>query len=259
MPDSYIICGTPRSGSTLLCGLLAATGVAGIPDSFFMRNLDPAWVREWGLPVRGDLGEVEYAAAYLEAAIRAGMGGTGLFGLRLMREYLGDLSAMIDKVHPGLRSDRARLQAAFGDVLYIHLSRDDKAAQAVSLVKAEQTGLWHVAPDGSELERLAPPREPAYDFKRIARAVAELERYDAAWLAWFAEQGIEPLRIGYEGLSANPAGALARICHALGVAAPTPDRVRPGVARLSDAVSAEWLRRYRHDLAAIAGRDHGAA
>jgi hypothetical protein len=30
--DSYLICGTPRTGSTLLCGLLTATGVAGRPE-----------------------------------------------------------------------------------------------------------------------------------------------------------------------------------------------------------------------------------
>ncbi|WP_425081109.1 Stf0 family sulfotransferase [Ruegeria arenilitoris] len=29
--DSYLICRTPRSGSTLLCQLLAATGCAGKP------------------------------------------------------------------------------------------------------------------------------------------------------------------------------------------------------------------------------------
>ena len=34
-------------------------------------------------------------------------------------------------------------------------SRENKLAQAVSLIKAEQTGLWHIAPDGTELERVA--------------------------------------------------------------------------------------------------------
>src|SRR3954467_13591327 len=35
-PDhSYLVCATPRSGSTLLCELLAATGVAGRPAEHF--------------------------------------------------------------------------------------------------------------------------------------------------------------------------------------------------------------------------------
>ena len=69
-----------------------------------------------------------------------------------------------------------------------------------------------MAPDGTEIERLAPPKEPEYDFARINREVQELQSYDTAWNSWFDAQGIEPLRIGYETLSANPAAALIRIC-----------------------------------------------
>ncbi len=254
MYDSYIICSTPRTGSTLLCGLLESTKVAGSPDSYFMRNLDPVWAEQWGLPSRENRSDRDYSAAYLKAVTTAGRGGTKVFGLRLMRENLDDLSAMIDKVFPDLPSDKARLEAAFGNILYIHLTREDKLAQAISLVKAEQTGLWHIAPDGTEIERLAPPKDPEYDFNRIARELAELEQYDLAWTTWLDQQGIDPLRIGYENLSADPADAVRRICLALGVPAPATDSVRPGVAKLSDAVSLEWMRRFRLDHPSRAAR-----
>ncbi len=246
--NSYIICGTPRTGSTLLCDLLESTKVAGCPDSFFMSNVAPVWVKAWGLPTREGLNEAGYSAAYLKAAIRAGRGGTEIFGLRLMRENLDGLLALIGNVYPGMPSDKARLEAAFGTIVYIHLAREDKLAQAVSLIKAEQTGLWHVAPDGTEVERLAPHSEPQYDFARIARMVEELEQFDAAWLTWFDEQGIEPLRITYETISANPVQVLMRVCNALGVAAPAPETMEPGVAKLADAVSVEWMRQYQRDL-----------
>src|SRR5204862_7996684 len=32
---SYLICATPRSGSTLLCEALKAGGIAGIPEEYF--------------------------------------------------------------------------------------------------------------------------------------------------------------------------------------------------------------------------------
>lgn len=248
--DSYIICTTQRTGSTLLCDLLTSTGVAGNPDSFFMSDVDPVWVEQWGLPARGNRGDAGYGAACLAAAIKVGKGPTDIFGLRLMRENLDDLSALIDDVLPGLPSDKARFEAAFGKILYVYLARGDKLAQAVSMVKAEQTGLWHVAPDGTELERLAPPREPEYDFARIAGKLEQLERHDAAWSRWFDTQGIEPLRIGYENLSADPAKEVSRICAALGVAAPAPASLKPGVARLADAVSLAWMHRYLEDLEA---------
>lgn len=250
MLDGYIICGTPRTGSTLLCDLLASTKRSGNPDSFYRRQSVDWWAEEWGLPPRATMSGEAFEAAYLAAALAAGRGGTAIFGLRLMRENLEELAAIAERLHPGLPSDRARLEKAFGRLLYIHLFREDKLAQAVSLVKAQQTGLWHVAPDGTEIERLAPPQEPQYDVERIARQLAELEAYDRAWNAWFAAQGIDPLRIGYESLSADPAAALARICAALGVPAPAAAEVRPGVAKLADETSLDWMRRFRRDRAA---------
>ena len=92
-------------------------------------------------------------------------------------------------------------------------------------------------------------KSPQYDFERIKRELAELEAYDAAWNIWFAEQGISPLRIGYERLSANPAATLLSICEALGVPAPNAEDVKPGVAKLSDEISLDWIRRYRLDAA----------
>jgi LPS sulfotransferase NodH len=248
MFDAYIICGTPRTGSTLLCDLLASTKRAGNPDSFYRRQTISWWAQEWNLPSPDTMTGKEFNIVFLAAAIRAGKGGTDIFGLRLMRENLGELSAILDQVYPGLPGDRARLERAFGKILYLHLSRDDKLAQAISLVKAEQTGLWHVAPDGTEIERLAPAQDPQYDFQRIRQEVMELESYDAAWNTWFEAQDIRPLRIGYERLSADPSATLMRICEALGVAVPDADAVKPGVAKLADATSLDWMRRYRLDF-----------
>jgi LPS sulfotransferase NodH len=247
MFDSYIICGTPRTGSTLLCDLLAATKRAGSPDSFYGRKFMPDWAAAWHLPDAATMSERDYAIAYLEAAMRVGKAGTPIFGLRLMRENLDELSALLDLIHPGPPSDRARFEKAFGRILYIHLFRENKLEQAVSYIKAEQTGLWHIAPDGTEIERLAPPSEPRYEFARLKSEVDKLEAFDNAWHDWFAAQGIAPLTIGYETLAADPAASLIRICEALGVPPPSPADVKPGVAKLSDATSRDWIRRYHMD------------
>lgn len=164
-----------------------------------------------------------------------------------MRENVVDLDQFIDLVHSGLPPGRARFERAFGPLLYVHLSRRDKVGQAISLVKAQQSGLWHVAPDGTELERLAPPKEPEYDFDHLHREVTELESFDADWNAWFAEQGIEPHRVAYEDLSADPAGELARLCAALGIVAPDAVDVKLAVAKLADATSRDWAEMYRRE------------
>ncbi|WP_246682224.1 Stf0 family sulfotransferase [Mesorhizobium sp. B3-2-1] len=51
MFDGYIICGTPRTGSTLLCKLLAATGTTADPHSFYRRQDVSEWAEDWGLPL----------------------------------------------------------------------------------------------------------------------------------------------------------------------------------------------------------------
>lgn len=251
MHDGYILCGTPRTGSTLFCNLLASTPSAGNPDSYYGRAFMADWARDWNLPDPGSTNEYDFSHVYLAAAIRAGRGGTGKFGMRLMRENLEDLMANLSRIFPGLASDKARLESAFGSLLYVHLSRSDKLAQAISLIKAQQTGLWHIAPDGTEIERLAPPQEPQYDFTLISNEVARIEAYDAAWSSWFAAQGITPLCVVYEELQVDPATSLKRVCEALGIPAPHPHEARSGVAKMSDAMSEEWARRYRQDARTV--------
>ena len=165
-----------------------------------------------------------------------------------MKDYLDALSETLDQIFPGLPSDVRRFERAFGNILYIHLSRANKVAQAISLVKAEQSGLWHVAPDGTEIERLAPPQDPHYDLKRIQREVAALEAYDAAWDEWFKQQKVSPLRVQYETLAEDPVRSMVRICEALGVEAPETESVKPGVAKLANEISLDWIRRYDSDI-----------
>ncbi|MFL5259927.1 MAG: Stf0 family sulfotransferase [Hyphomicrobiales bacterium] len=213
-----------------------------------------SWADEWGLPNRDAMTETEFNAAYLEAAIRAGKRATGIFGLRLMRENLDELTAILAQIFPQLPSDKARFTKGFGHILYIHLSRENKVAQAISLILAEQTGLWHIAPDGAEIERLALPRKPQYSFEQIKHEVTNLENYDAAWNAWFEEQGVTPLRVSYERLSCNPAETLVRICRELGIQVLNSHDVNPGVAKLSGETNLDWMHRYRVELGATAPR-----
>ena len=252
MPAGYILCANPRSGSTLLCDLLGTAG-AGAPDSFFMENPGAEWEAAWGLPTPGTLPPAEEARAHLAAALRAGRGGTPVFGARLMRRDLPRLMAMLALAHSGLPTDRARIEAAFGPTLFIHLTRADRLAQAVSLIKAQQTGLWHIGPDGHEIERLSPPAPPVYDRERIATELARFTALDAAWTDWFAAQGIEPLRLDYDALARDPAATVTTLCSALGLPAPDPARLTPGVAPLADATSRDWIARFRAETGPESG------
>jgi LPS sulfotransferase NodH len=75
--DSYLICATPRTGSSLLCGLLESTGVAGRPESYFRQPDEQAWAARWGIPTSPD-GTFSYAD-YVRAATTTGKTGNGVF------------------------------------------------------------------------------------------------------------------------------------------------------------------------------------
>ena len=244
-PASYIICATPRSGSTLLCDLLSDTGVAGNPHSFFRREDFAEWAEYFNLPVTEWCDDQEFDQSYLEAVLKYGTAGTGVFGTRLMWESISNLSMRLDAFFPGLPGDSARFQSAFGLPVYIHLSREDKVAQAVSRLKAEQTGLWHVAADGTERERVKPGRTPSYDARELSEVVTELEENDAAWVHWFARQGVIPVSMTYEMLSSEPQATLALILSALGQDKGIAATVKPRTAKLADKASSEWAARFR--------------
>ncbi len=140
-----------------------------------------------------------------------GANSTSVFGMRLMWESLGYLSKRLESFHPGLPSDSARFQAAFGEPVYLHLSRQDKVAQTVSELRAEQSGLWHVWADGSERERLKPASTPVYNYQALSELVKIGEEHDIAWFNWFTQQGIEPVKLTYEELAADPQAVLATV------------------------------------------------
>jgi trehalose 2-sulfotransferase len=245
--DSYVICTSPRSGSTLLCKLLAATGVAGNPDSWFHRPSISDWLADLGLARKLSVPERAVLGAIFRAAIAKGSLETGIFGLRLQRHSFDFFIEKLAVLHPRRSNDVERFQAAFGRTLFVHLTRRDKVAQAVSYVKALQTGLWHMAPDGTELERLSPPQEPAYDASEIWNRLEEVTAHDHGWERWFAASEIDPLRIAYEELSEAPIESLRAMLDHLGPEREAADGVEPGVAKLADSISRDWAARFRSE------------
>lgn len=241
--SAYVICGTPRSGSTLICEMLAATGVAGRPNSYFRQQDIVYWADQWSVPHPDGTENAAFDQTYLDAMQREGSNGTGVFGLRIMWASLADASRRLDRAGGGTASIETRLEQAFGPIAFIHLSRDDKAAQAVSLLRAEQSGLWHLASDGSVLEGSAAPQPVRYDEQRLTAVFKDLENDDTAWNAFFAERRIEPLRLTYETVTANPRLALADILRLVGQDPAIDDGIAVKTAKMGDATSREWANR----------------
>lgn len=249
--DSYVICTSPRSGSTLLCALLAETGVAGYPGSHFHQPSLARWLEVYQLTTVDFSSERDALHAVFLAARQRGTGQNGIFGLRMQRGSFDYFISQTGFRYPKETNDVARIEAAFGKTLFIHLSRKDKLAQAISRVKAEQTGLWHRNSDGSERERLSPPQEPRYDPEAIAHHMAELARFDEEWEQWFVKEGIQPLRIDYDRLSQQPQNTVAELLSALGMDPKHAKDITAPTAKLADSTNSDWVRRFQSESSSV--------
>ena len=254
--NAYLVCATPRSGSTLLCELLKSTGIAGHPDEFFedlQATGRPHQPRQYfdgvddpellDLLAPTEPGEPITEAAFRATFVRALEQGTtpnGVFAAKVMWGYLPDLLRGLRALPQtdGLRAADA-LAAAFGDPRYVQVVRRDKVAQAASMWTAVQTAQWRDEGDG------AGAHEPVYAFTGIDHFVEQLAAQERAWTRWFAGAGIDPLVVVYEDLVQAPRKGAHDVLAGLGLE--PADVPTPRMRQQSGARSATWIARYHED------------
>lgn len=246
MIDSYLICATPRTGSTLLCQYLSSSEVAGRPHSYFRSQDMASWAKGWR--ILRDNGNYEFSE-YLIAARAAASTENGVIAIRVMWESLKEIVAEIAKLYPACaRSDMALLEAAFGQVRFIYLARRDVVAQAISLYRAEKTGYWHT------VEGQKPEQPPLFDFAAIDARVKILRQQDASWRSWFQTIGVEPMVVAYEELSADPVASVQKVLDFLGVELPPYRRLEAVNRRLADDLTISWIEQYTRQSQEYAGQ-----
>ncbi len=237
--DSYLLCATPRSGSTLLCGLLRSTGVAGRPESYFNNTSLETYADRWHVPRTAE-GAVD-VGAFVRAAVEAGSTSNGIYGARIMWGTMTELTdALASLDHTEKTSPLDLLTDAFGNVRFLHLRRADTVAQAVSWARAEQSHYWHpgevIAPGG---------QEPHFDRDLITQLVLRIDEHEAAWRAWFADQGVSPYEVTYEALSADPVGVTKSVLNYLDLVLIDNQTITVRDRRQADELNADWISRFR--------------
>ncbi|MDO8212325.1 Stf0 family sulfotransferase [Conexibacter sp. CPCC 206217] len=265
MPElAYLVCATQRSGSTVLCETLRATGIAGRPFEHFelLRHSgrprqaqehfagvsDPAIEALLPPPAPVDPARTlgaEPAAAWWARIVRDGTTPNGIWGGKLMWDHTEDFVARASLL-PGLAdADLSTvLDRLLGEVRLVHVRREDKVAQAVSFWRAMQTQSWRH-------DRGVPDAPAEYHFGAIDQLVALLERDDAAWLRWFEATGRTPLTLVYEQLRSAPQEGVAQVLRLLDL--PVAEQLpEPALARQRDATSREWAQRYREARSRVA-------
>jgi trehalose 2-sulfotransferase len=256
---AYLVCATQRSGSTLLCEALKATGVAGRPEEFFearpatgtppapadyLVGLDDPYVA--GLvadcppppaPPYSSLAGIARWDDHLERSLRAGTTPNGVFGAKVMWNQLADVAALAGRDAEPV----ALLRDLLAPTHWVWVRRRDVLRQAVSLWRAMQTQTWR---DGA-----APEPTAVYSRAAIAHLTALLADQDAAWSAFFAAQDLDPLELVYEDYARDIPGAVAEVLAHLGITGGFSLAPEPPMSRQSDGVSDEWAEAYRRGIA----------
>ena len=205
--QSYIIASTPRSGSTFLSSLLWQTGVLGAPTEYWncRKRLAPKSI---GSRMMERL-EAHSRADYLDKLLACRTSKNGVFGIKVQfndfEETLEFYPEALDRLSP---------------VNYIYIERSDKVAQAVSMVKAMQTGMW-----ASAKGRRPTVADVTYDRDMIARCLEKLEEQRAGWMRWFDANKIEPLQVPYETLAADPPKTVRKILAFVGAENDQPQEI----------------------------------
>lgn len=233
---SYLICSTPRSGSTLLTEALRGTDIAGRPDEYFLPTEQHIWQKRWG---------VTSARDYVDAAIQAGSTPNGAFGAKIMWDYFDDFVALLRHTHGSTASSPHDVIASvFPNVRYIWITRRDKIRQAISHARAIQSDFWHDWETDNSSSAIS-EKAAEFHFSLVSELLHTIILQEASWGQYFASSDIIPLTVVYEDLAANYEGKALEIAEHLGLPVTADLNVAHARTRKqADMQTEDWVQRY---------------
>jgi LPS sulfotransferase NodH len=264
---SYLVCATPRSGTTLLCELLKDTGVAGRPEEYFEARSDTgvpphpgdylddlprtgAGIRDNTAPPtapeHSSLVGLEHYRDHLARTFALGTTPNGVFGAKLMWRQLAELQRLAGSLSDYEGLDGAQLLARLFDrPRYVWVTRTDKIRQAVSLWRALQTRSWRF----EQQTEVRTSAQLHYRYEGIDHLVGSLRAEDADWQQFFEAHQLPVLKVSYEELDRDRDGTVRTVLHHLGVQAPSGWRAAEVTRRQADVLSEQWVAAYHRDAA----------
>lgn len=211
----YIICSSPRCGSTLLAQTLLGMGV-GNPGEY----LNPSLIDR---PEHGGRDKFmrPTPADYVERLKREQLV-NGVFGLKT--HYI-DLAR-----HPEIFKN---VDTLFPNAKYISITRRNVLRQALSAARAAQTMAW--------TSRLQEQKKPKFHYFAVIKHIIHTLREVELWEQFYSLHDIKPLRIVYEELATDHLNTMQKVVAFLGVNATIPP---PPLKKQANTATDEWVDRF---------------
>ncbi|WEJ98093.1 MAG: Stf0 family sulfotransferase [Candidatus Sphingomonas phytovorans] len=227
----YIIAALPRTGSFLLCDMLARLGSVGYPQEYGLPEDEATW--------SGHHGHASHLS-YFYDFFRFCSTPNGVFGCKLMWSQFAGLHHDIRRYTRIEGQGLEPIEAMTGPIRLVFLDRRDTVMQAISLVRAMETNIW-------SSHRTLPPPPLAYSGAAIADAIEVIGENRRQWESFFARHAIDPLRLFYEDVAQGDVAALFPF---LGVEAPDRPTHATRLKRQADDQSRAWRDRFLIENAA---------
>lgn len=219
----YMICSTPRSGSTLLGDLLTTTGVAGVPMEYFNDvNIEAFFERQ-----KRQMGLDDYLQAIQSLRTTP----NGVFGFK----------AHFGQVTSALRMAGLTDPTPFLNLFdrFIIIKRRNKLGQAISWTRALQTGRWSSLHNHID----APELPVRFDPESISACLQRILRGEREWEDALRKLGREVHLVEYETLVEQPAEQIASILSFCGIIDEHPVP-KPRLEKQRDSLNSEMERQY---------------
>jgi len=244
---TLLIAFTMRCGSNFLCEHLRANGI-GNPVEYFQHPFGVA-----NRQFYDDLG-VDYGdfTGFLDALIE-NKSVNDIFSVKIAWDHKNAFLDAIKKIDSSIDS----LEDFFPGARWLFLRRHDKVAQAISLWKAQKTGVW-VAKNSS----MPVKEKPEYKFFEILDSLMHILVEDLFWERYFYERKIDPLTLYYEDYEQNVKNAVLMVARYLGVSEqlrlsePNDIASVDAIVKQRDSYSEEIYRRFKSDILQIGVEDY---
>jgi LPS sulfotransferase NodH len=240
---AYLICTSPRSGSTLLCEGLRGTRRAGAPAEFFDDRPDAVdyWKRHFLV-----LGMADYLNSIVDFTSTP----NGVFGAKIHWTNYAALRRVLQFCMAQRFADVRHLsldtlmRARFPQVHYIWLRRRNKVAQGISHYLVTRTNSWERFKDKRAEDGTVTHPNIEFNFTAIDYCIYLAREYDLHWELYCARQGLRPMAIYYEDLVTAYDPTLQQILEALDQRHDDLPPLEPRLERMAGARSLAWERRY---------------
>ncbi|NES07696.1 MAG: hypothetical protein F6K22_35865 [Okeania sp. SIO2F4] len=243
--QSYIVCSTGRSGSTLLCRTLKQFNHCGNPEEYFHHYK----IKQFKLK-----GEPDNFISYFNSVVQEGTT-NGIFGMKMHWWQMYELiklakeSPLFEK-----KKDIEILNSLFPNLKFIYIWRQDMIAQAVSTIIALQRKVWNINSSNSTNE---PNLKKEVNLNKtdtvlkfqplsIYKWEQKFQDQNRRWKIFFKENNLNYYEVTYENLTSCFEEEIKNVLEFLGIDKTLiPKEIKMATQKVSTDINQKYIDYYK--------------